>query len=174
MWGKAVEVVSIHRLEITAVSLEQDDMDVWGKEESWTTDVEEVRRVWKSKEEGREKKCLLPTEKRRGERRVSQEFENLCQKFENWGGGGETSDTRRVETEYPTKHTFSNLQNCNQIKNSFGPRRRRNFKTNNKTVISNSSVIRGAVSLATPTANRKRERSVDREVADTCGKKWKV
>ena len=158
-WGKAVEAVSIPRLEITTVSLEQDDMDVWGKEESWTTDVEEVRRVWKSKEEGREKKCLLPTEKRRGE---------------NWGGGGETSDTRRVETGYPTKHTFSNLQNCNQIKNSFGPRRRRNFKTNNKTVISNSSGIRGAVSLATPTANRKRERSVDREVADTCGKKWKV
>ena len=35
------------------------------------------------KQEGREERSLLPTDGRRGERRVSQEFENLCQKFEN-------------------------------------------------------------------------------------------
>ena len=140
-------------------------------EESWTTGLEEVRRMWMKKEEGREERSLLPTDGRRGERRVSQEFENLCQKFENWGGGGETSGTRRVETEYPAidnyLHSFSKLQNFIQVKETFRPRPRHNN-------ITNSPVIRGAVSLATPTANRKRERSGDSEMVGRDDKKWKV
>jgi hypothetical protein len=77
------------------------------------------------------------------------------------------SGTRRVETEYPAKHShsFSNLQNFIQIEESFRPRPRHNM--------ANSFVIRGAVSLATPTANRKRERSVDSGMVETDRKKWK-
>jgi hypothetical protein len=163
-------MVSIPRLEITDVPSDKDDKEMGIGEESWTTGLEEVRRMWMKKEEGREERSLLPTDRRRGEWRVSQEFENLCLKFENWGGGGETSGTKRVETEYPAKHqhshSFSNLQNFIQIKENFRPRPRHN------TI--NSSVIRGAASLATPTANRKRERSVDSEMVGTDVKKWKV
>ena len=169
--GRAVEMVSIPRLEITDVPIDKDDKEMGIGEESWTTGLEEVRRMWMKKEEGREERSLLPTDGRRGERRVSQEFENLCQKFENWGGGGETSGTRRVETEYPAidnyLHSFSKLQNFIQVKETFRPRPRHNN-------ITNSPVIRGAASLATPTANRKRERSGDSEMVGRDDKKWKV
>ena len=169
--GRAVEMVSIPRLEITDVPSDKDDKEMGIGEESWTTGLEEVRRMWMKKEEGREERSLLPTDRRRGERRVSQEFENLCQKFENWGGGGETSGTRRVETEYPAidnyLHSFSKLQNFIQVKETFRPRPRHNN-------ITNSPVIRGAASLATPTANRKRERSGDSEMVGRDDKKWKV
>ena len=62
--------------------------------------------MWKSKEEEVDEQRWLSTGRRMGDRRDSQEFENLCQKFENWDGGGERSEARRVETEYPEKLYF--------------------------------------------------------------------
>ena len=87
--GRAREVVVIPRVEVEDVSLEKDDMEDLSKKESWTTDLEEVRMIWKSKEEEIEEQKLLPTERSMGDRSVSQEFANLCPKFETWDGGGE-------------------------------------------------------------------------------------
>jgi hypothetical protein len=36
----------------------------------------------------------------RGQKERREEFENLCLKFANWGGGEETIGTRRVETKF--------------------------------------------------------------------------
>ena len=68
--GRVREEVSIPRVEVNDVSLEQDDMEEF-KKESWSTGLEEVRVVWKSKEEELEEQKLLPTGKRTGDRRVS-------------------------------------------------------------------------------------------------------
>ena len=71
--GRAREVLSIPRGEVKDVSLEQDDVEMWSRKESWSTVLEEVRRLWRSKQEGKEEKNLLPTGRRMGDRRASQE-----------------------------------------------------------------------------------------------------
>jgi hypothetical protein len=129
--GRALEVVSIPRLEITDVPREQDDKEMGIREESWTTDLEEVRRIWMNKEEGGEEKSLLPTGRRRGERRVSQEFENLCLKFE-----------RRVVPDVWRRNILRNIHILFLIYKML-------FKSKNLLDQANSFVIRGAASRAT-------------------------
>ena len=63
-------------------------MEELDRKETWSTGLDEVRMMWKSQEEEVDEQRWLPTGRRMGDRRDSQEFENLCQKFENWDDGG--------------------------------------------------------------------------------------
>ena len=63
-------------------------MERLDRKKTWSTELDEVRMMWKSKEEEVDEQRWLPTGRRMGDRRASQEFENLCQKFENWDDGG--------------------------------------------------------------------------------------
>ena len=80
--------MSIPRVEVRDVSLEQDDHEEVSKKEedevlveykeSWSTGLEEVRSAWRSREEEIGQQRLLPTGRMVGERRVSQEFVDIC------------------------------------------------------------------------------------------------
>ena len=48
--GRAMEMVSIPRRQITDVPSDKDDKEMGIGEESWTTGLEEVRRMWMKKE----------------------------------------------------------------------------------------------------------------------------
>ena len=135
--GRAREIGSIPRVEVEDVSL--DIMEELNRKESWSTDLETVRKIWKSKEDETERQRLLPTGRRRGDKRASQEFDNLCQKFENWESGGEMSEARRVDTEYPEKLSFSNLKILNSTNTSLRPRQR----IKPLSIRSDNSVMRG-------------------------------
>ena len=86
--GRVKEEVSIPRVEVRDVSLEQDDHEEVSKKEedevlveykeSWSTGLEEVRSAWRSREEEIGQQRLLQTGRMVGERRVSQEFVDLC------------------------------------------------------------------------------------------------
>ena len=83
-----------------------------------------------------------------------------------------------METKLSSKHySFSSILNSLSTNNTtFRPRQKiKTLKTSDR--LSVASVIRGAAPLARTSANRKRERSEDRGVADNSDsnvKKWKL
>ena len=114
--------MSIPKVEFQDVSLELGEHGEVGEEykESWETGLGDILAEWRSREEGIGEERLLPTGGGGRERRVSQEFVNLCLNFENVDGeGGETSGAGRVETKLSGKHySFSSILNSLSTNNT--------------------------------------------------------